>query len=262
HHLPDQRLQGERDRVHRRWQRLHARHLQRRERDLHASRGQRRNGVPGGGRPLRRRRDLHRHQHHLPGQRLPDRKSTRLNSSHVFPYTTLFRSAPPARPTPSRRTGPRAPTMATSARETSATARARPARIPRATPERCAGRRPAPATPPRPAPAPAPSARPTPSRSEEHTSELQSRFSLHDALPICTTCPTNAFKANGTACTDDGNVCTRDICNGASATCTHPAGNAGTVCRAAAGPCDAAETCTGTSTICPANAFQIGRAHV
>src|SRR5207253_10891074 len=51
-----------------------------------------------------------------------------------------------------------------------------------------------------------------------------------------TTCPTNAFKANGTACTDDGNVCTRDICNGASATCTHPAGNAGTVCRAAAGP--------------------------
>src|SRR5437773_1165539 len=70
-----------------------------------------------------------------------------------------------------------------------------------------------------------------------------------------TTCPTNAFKANGTACTDDGNVCTRDICNGASATCTHPAGNAGTVCRAAAGPCDAAETCTGTSTTCPADAF-------
>src|SRR5439155_383860 len=61
-----------------------------------------------------------------------------------------------------------------------------------------------------------------------------------------TICPTDAFKANGTACTDDGNVCTRDICNGASATCTHPAGNAGTVCRAAAGPCDAAETCTGT----------------
>src|SRR5207249_4386588 len=54
---------------------------------------------------------------------------------------------------------------------------------------------------------------------------------------------------------DDGNVCTRDICNGASATCTHPAGNAGTVCRAAAGPCDAAETCTGTSTTCPADAF-------
>src|SRR5205814_8272379 len=38
-------------------------------------------------------------------------------------------------------------------------------------------------------------------------------------------------------------------------TCTHPAGNAGTVCRAAAGPCDAAETCTGTSTTCPADAF-------
>src|SRR5213078_3045478 len=60
---------------------------------------------------------------------------------------------------------------------------------------------------------------------------------------------------NGTACTDDGNVCTRDVCSGTSATCTHPAGNAGTVCRAAAGPCDAAETCTGTSSTCPADGF-------
>ncbi|MFN8546077.1 MAG: hypothetical protein U0807_18000 [Candidatus Binatia bacterium] len=58
----------------------------------------------------------------------------------------------------------------------------------------------------------------------------------------------------GTACTDDGNVCTLDMCDG-SGTCTHPAGHAGTVCRAAAGPCDVAETCTGTSTACPANAF-------
>src|SRR5438445_6763509 len=66
-----------------------------------------------------------------------------------------------------------------------------------------------------------------------------------------TTCPTDTFKSNTTACTDDGNLCTRDDCSGTSATCTHPAGNAGTVCRATAGPCDVAETCTGTSTTCP-----------
>jgi hypothetical protein len=31
---------------------------------------------------------------------------------------------------------------------------------------------------------------------------------------------------------------------------------AGTVCRAAVGPCDVAETCSGGATICPANAFE------
>src|SRR5207247_3791558 len=71
-----------------------------------------------------------------------------------------------------------------------------------------------------------------------------------------TACPTDAFKANGTACTDDGNVCTTDTCNGTSATCQHPAGNAGTMCRAAAGECDVAESCTGTSTSCPTDAFK------
>src|SRR5437899_3011895 len=30
---------------------------------------------------------------------------------------------------------------------------------------------------------------------------------------------TCTFKTNGTACTDDGNVCTTDLCNGSSATC-------------------------------------------
>src|SRR5439155_456970 len=50
-----------------------------------------------------------------------------------------------------------------------------------------------------------------------------------------TACPTDVFKASGTTCTDDGNVCTIDVCNGTSATCTHPAGHAGTVCRASAG---------------------------
>src|SRR5438876_5009495 len=67
------------------------------------------------------------------------------------------------------------------------------------------------------------------------------------------TCPadTGARKASGTACTDDGNPCTLDQCNGTSVDCQHPAGNAGAVCRAAAGACDIAETCPGTSCTCP-----------
>src|SRR5204863_259511 len=68
-----------------------------------------------------------------------------------------------------------------------------------------------------------------------------------------TTCPADTKKTNGTACTADTNPCTLDRCDGANVTCQHPAGNAGTVCRAAAGECDAAETCTGTSTVCPAD---------
>src|SRR5207249_1103916 len=66
------------------------------------------------------------------------------------------------------------------------------------------------------------------------------------------TCPADGpRKASGTACTDDGNACTLDQCNGTSVDCQHPAGNAGAVCRAAAAECDVAETCTGTSTTCP-----------
>src|SRR5438132_6784385 len=67
------------------------------------------------------------------------------------------------------------------------------------------------------------------------------------------TCPadTGARKASGTACTDDGNACTLDQCNGTSIDCQHPVGNAGAVCRAAGAECDLAETCTGASTTCP-----------
>jgi RHS repeat-associated protein len=65
-----------------------------------------------------------------------------------------------------------------------------------------------------------------------------------------------SLAANGASCADDGNACTRDVCNGTSITCQHPAGNAGAVCRAVAGDCDLAETCTGVSATCPANAFK------
>src|SRR6266550_2050636 len=68
------------------------------------------------------------------------------------------------------------------------------------------------------------------------------------------TCPADGpRKASGTACTDDGNACTLDQCNGTSTSCQHPAGNGGAVCRAAAGECDLPETCTGSSATCPAD---------
>jgi RHS repeat-associated protein len=78
-----------------------------------------------------------------------------------------------------------------------------------------------------------------------------------DVAETCTgtsaTCPADGKKTSGTACTDDGNVCTKDQCDGSNVLCQHPAGNAGTVCRASAGFCDVAEACTGTSTTCPAD---------
>ena len=52
-------------------------------------------------------------------------------------------------------------------------------------------------------------------------------------------CPTDAKKSNGTACTDDGNGCTNDQCNGASAICQHPNNTA---------PCSDGLFCNGTDT--------------
>ena len=56
----------------------------------------------------------------------------------------------------------------------------------------------------------------------------------------------------GTSCTDDGLVCSTDVCDGAGA-CTHPAGNAGTVCSPAADACELDAVCDGASTACPPN---------
>jgi cysteine-rich repeat protein len=58
------------------------------------------------------------------------------------------------------------------------------------------------------------------------------------------------FEASGEQC-DDGNLNNGDCC---SKTCTFE--GAGTVCRAAGGACDIAETCTGSSYPCPADVKQ------
>src|SRR5439155_1473473 len=57
-------------------------------------------------------------------------------------------------------------------------------------------------------------------------------------------------------CDEGANNGTSGSCCNIDCACTDPAGNAGTICRASAGLCDAAESCTGTSTTCPADGFQ------
>src|SRR5439155_1068232 len=88
--------------------------------------------------------------------------------------------------------------------------------------------------------------------------ECRAAAGVCDVAEACdgtnTACPADAKETSGTGCTDDGNPCTTDTCDGMSNTCQHPAGNAGTECRAAAGVCDVAEAWDGTDTACPADA--------
>ena len=65
---------------------------------------------------------------------------------------------------------------------------------------------------------------------------------------------TYAPKTAGTPCTDDGNVCTGDVCD-AAGTCSHPAGHAGVVCRDASDACDVAEVCDGAQSDCPGDGY-------
>jgi hypothetical protein len=53
---------------------------------------------------------------------------------------------------------------------------------------------------------------------------------------------------------NDSNPCTVDTCN-PSVGCVSTPGNAGATCRASTGQCDVAETCTGSSSVCPADGF-------
>src|SRR5947199_2394183 len=88
---------------------------------------------------------------------------------------------------------------------------------------------------------------------ESSTTTCRAAAGECDLPETCTgssaTCPADGpRKASGTACTDDGNPCTLDQCDGTSTSCQHPAGNAATVCRAGAGECDDAATCAASST--------------
>jgi len=67
------------------------------------------------------------------------------------------------------------------------------------------------------------------------------------AAPLC---PDDRPASAGEACSEDGEVCTADVCDG-QGLCIHPAGNAGTQCRAAQGDCDVAEACDGLASTCP-----------
>jgi cysteine-rich repeat protein len=63
------------------------------------------------------------------------------------------------------------------------------------------------------------------------------------------------YELEGSPCPGDVEVCTDDLCD-ATGTCTHPAGNAGAICRPDAGECDVAEQCDGGSPTCPPDAFE------
>ncbi len=65
---------------------------------------------------------------------------------------------------------------------------------------------------------------------------------------------TCAFEAFGTICAPDGEICTVDVCD-SQGICTHPAGNAQSICRATADQCDQEERCDGILPACPGDGF-------
>lgn len=86
-----------------------------------------------------------------------------------------------------------------------------------------------------------------------------------DVAETCTgssgACPADAFEPVTTACTgsSQGGVCDNDAadrCSGSANSCNDAFQAASFVCRADSGQCDVAETCTGSSGACPADAFE------
>lgn len=80
-----------------------------------------------------------------------------------------------------------------------------------------------------------------------------------------TTCPADAAATPGSACggSPSGDCDAQDTCSGtvgATATCTAKYQASSVVCRIAAGTCDVAEKCTGSSPSCPANVLVAGGA--
>ena len=84
-----------------------------------------------------------------------------------------------------------------------------------------------------------------------------------DVAEVCdgvsSTCPVDGFAPATKLCTgtSQGGQCdddAKDHCSGTSNTCVDAFKSSSTVCRAATGQCDVAETCTGTAGACPADA--------
>ncbi|KNC47443.1 disintegrin [Thecamonas trahens ATCC 50062] len=78
--------------------------------------------------------------------------------------------------------------------------------------------------------------------------------------PPSQACCTSAcqFRPSSYTCRSAVGVCdVAETCTGSSAGCpANAVATAGTTCRASTGPCDVAETCNGVSTSCPANGFR------
>ncbi len=70
---------------------------------------------------------------------------------------------------------------------------------------------------------------------------------------ISITCPIDGFVPNGTVCTDDGLLCSDDVCQGGA--CSHPPTTGGTLCRASTDECDPQEVCDGAALTCPTDSF-------
>jgi len=75
---------------------------------------------------------------------------------------------------------------------------------------------------------------------------------------VSNTCPPDALAAAGTVCRAPAGSCdAAEACDGVTSACPADAWlPAGTVCRPASGACDVAEACSGSSPACPADAFQ------
>src|SRR6185295_9154170 len=72
-------------------------------------------------------------------------------------------------------------------------------------------------------------------------------------------CPADAFKAAGTECRGAAGVCdVAETCDGTSAACASDSFASGGVCRPAAGACDVPESCGGSDPDCPTDAFAAG----
>ena len=86
-----------------------------------------------------------------------------------------------------------------------------------------------------------------------------------DAAETCTgtsgACPIDAFEPSTTSCvgSTQGGACDDDAadhCSGDDASCLDAYKPDTVTCRPSAGACDAAETCTGSSSTCPVDAFE------